>query len=1246
MRAYQSNWTRACALIALLALAAPTGAWALAPGAELPPAEFPAATSPHLSGTQPQALTMELTYADALDARGLASTIEVRLVASRDGDVPDIRVAFAVQDALRGGQAEQRADLRAGESATLAFSFLLATPGDHFVAVTATSSAEVEGAPVKAYRQGWVEVPAVVPGLAGAVGPATFRPDQPMPPDFPGGLEVVSDPLGTTPASFEGPEPGPATGVGIRHAQEGGDPYGESDGLLRPDPPPGGEGGADASTFKVKGCWNFLDGDGLWYRQRWATWELMDSDYGADDTLASGVTGANGCFESGSVSRYEYGSNPQDLYLVVYACNTAVCASTEWHSGFHQPRTTHVWSSEGEGYYNGAAVPVVWNVGERGAMVADYAARVFQYANNAWAWGVDFGGFTVGELEQIDVLLPSTLDCAPCLAKMGAYEPHLYMKVDGSADKNPDTTAHEYAHWTMDRMYGYNPGPGGPHSWCDPDQNRGLAWSEGYAHFYGARANFDLVNSVNTPVPGADGDTAYSTRNLENTSCGMNTSGWNEMRVAKTLWDLRDAPNDGFDWGLWGMKDIIGIVRGCTHDDLREFYDAAGCSWKQKGYSRCLFLRAAFNNEYDFNLRPLVEAVTAPSGGGWVSGQKSLQAAVDGTDGACDTTVSFYASLNDTCTTQDPLLDAVPIYQPGTWDTTDQDDGDSYYVCARANDTMEQDWGRTAAKFSVDNADPLLDVDLAGNLGNQGWYRSPVGVSLTCTDAHSGVAKKELNLDNQGYDPYTGGKLVFGQGFHTYGAICGDVAGNYAGEGDNFRVDSQDPGTILVASPPSGDDGWYLGTATLSLTCLDPVPGSGCAGSQWSTGFNFLQPYTGPIQVTANGVTTVNYRSTDVAGNVEDQHQHQVRIDKVAPTLDLDLSGTQGGNLWWHSVVYVTLSCQDGTSGVKPGSLKYRLNAGPLLAYTGAFGLTAQGETDVTATCADVAGNNANAYATVKIDSKKPVTTHALQGTPGSGSWYRSSVKVTLACDDDAPPGSGCAITRYTIDNGPTIIYSGPFTVAAQGMHTVRYYSQDDAANTEALKLVTFGVDTAGPQVDVAYEGGHGVGEWWRSDVDVVIGCLDAVSGPGPIQVSIGYGPFQFYTQPVNVATQGFTEVDAICYDQAGNIGSKVRPLYIDSALPTGGLLAEQKEDIAALSWSAQDVTSGVAVAVLVEQSFAGGPFSMVCGTWETGTGPIEGVCEVPLDDQGEYCWRLNVEDAAGNALVSAPQCITHITPG
>ncbi|MCL6431195.1 MAG: right-handed parallel beta-helix repeat-containing protein [Anaerolineae bacterium] len=82
-------------------------------------------------------------------------------------------------------------------------------------------------------------------------------------------------------------------------------------------------------------------------------------------------------------------------------------------------------------------------------------------------------------------------------------------------------------------------------------------------------------------------------------------------------------------------------------------------------------------------------------------------------------------------------------------------------------------------------------------------------------------------------------------------------------------TDTVPPVTTVSFAGTAGNNGWYLSDVQVTLTAEDNPGGSGVDSIAYSfDGVNWL-PYTAPFTVEKEGVTTLYYRATDKAGNVE-----------------------------------------------------------------------------------------------------------------------------------------------------------------------------------------------------------------------------------------------------------------------------------------------------------------------------------------------------------------------------------------
>ena len=139
----------------------------------------------------------------------------------------------------------------------------------------------------------------------------------------------------------------------------------------------------------------------------------------------------------------------------------------------------------------------------------------------------------------------------------------------------------------------------------------------------------------------------------------------------------------------------------------------------------------------------------------------------------------------------------------------------------------------------------------------------------------------------------TAGDGAAGDLFGSSVALAGDTAlvGAYAndiaaapdrGSAYVFVLDATAPLTTPSLDPPANAAGWNKRPVTVTLAATDA--GSGVAATAYRPAGGAWTPYTAPFMVSAQGVSTFEYGSTDVAGHAEATETLSVRLDSVRPT--------------------------------------------------------------------------------------------------------------------------------------------------------------------------------------------------------------------------------------------------------------------------------------------------------------------------------------------------------------------------
>ncbi|WP_274653676.1 OmpL47-type beta-barrel domain-containing protein [Paenibacillus humicola] len=136
-----------------------------------------------------------------------------------------------------------------------------------------------------------------------------------------------------------------------------------------------------------------------------------------------------------------------------------------------------------------------------------------------------------------------------------------------------------------------------------------------------------------------------------------------------------------------------------------------------------------------------------------------------------------------------------------------------------------------------------------------------------------------------------------------------------------LEFDHTKPVTTLALTGTAGSGGWYTSEVTAALTASDDS--SGVAKTEYRLGDSGdWTVYSEPIKLADDGLYTLQFRSTDQAGNVEDAKTSAVKVDKTAPAFKLFADGRelQAGDSISDDQP-VTFEVYDNLSGVVSGQI-------------------------------------------------------------------------------------------------------------------------------------------------------------------------------------------------------------------------------------------------------------------------------------------------------------------------------------
>lgn len=225
----------------------------------------------------------------------------------------------------------------------------------------------------------------------------------------------------------------------------------------------------------------------------------------------------------------------------------------------------------------------------------------------------------------------------------------------------------------------------------------------------------------------------------------------------------------------------------------------------------------------------------------------------------------------------------------------------------------------------------------------------------------------------------------------------------------SFLTDTTPPVTEHELSGTQGDAGWWVSDVGVELSATDDL--SGVDETLYRIDGGAWQSYAGSFVVSGDGTHSVDYYSTDVAGNEEAMESIEIKIDTLPPITSHELSGVEGNAGWWVSDVTVTLSAADDTNLTTEVSgvdlTKYRINGGEWTVYSAPFVIHEDGVHVVDFYSVDVTGNEEETNSIeIKVDQTPPeITTLAVAPEvlwPPNHELVE--VSITVAAEDTVDP--------------------------------------------------------------------------------------------------------------------------------------------------------------------------------------------------------------------------------------------------
>jgi len=476
----------------------------------------------------------------------------------------------------------------------------------------------------------------------------------------------------------------------------------------------------------------------------------------------------------------------------------------------------------------------------------------------------------------------------------------------------------------------------------------------------------------------------------------------------------------------------------------------------------------------------------------------------------------------------------------------------------------------TSFSLNIDTTAPASIPTVSGSPGSNGWYVSPVLLALNATDNLSGLAGLQYSVDGSSFNIYASTVVVGASGAHVFRYYAVDRAGNPEVEKlAEFKLDLEAPAVGAQASPQANTYGWnngavsvvFTGTDTLSgLAYCEPQKAIALEGSsQAVTGYcmdyagwsstaslvlnidtssprisytaipaaNSLGWNNGDISIKfaceddlsgvmscpaeislaaeGTGISTAA-KAVDYAGNFAQAAVSGLKIDRMPPASNIELSGSQR-NGWYSGPVTVTIASTDELSGVK--EILYVLDNSTPAVYSAPLVIAGDGEHTIKYYAADNA-DNLEGYksAGFRIDAAAPSVGYRQAPPQNAAGWNNTAVEIVFVGTDTMSGIEACSSATVTLEG--------------QGI-PVPGWCRDLAGNV-AYATATVNIDMTSPGLAASADPQPNAAGWNNSDVRINYACVDGLSG-------VSYCPSDVTLSGENadISTR------AVAFDHAGN---------------------------------------------------------------------------------------------------------------
>ncbi len=286
----------------------------------------------------------------------------------------------------------------------------------------------------------------------------------------------------------------------------------------------------------------------------------------------------------------------------------------------------------------------------------------------------------------------------------------------------------------------------------------------------------------------------------------------------------------------------------------------------------------------------------------------------------------------------------------------------------------------------------------------------------------------------------------------------------------------------------------------------------------------------GTFFLAGEGEHTLEWRSLDWAGNLEDINSMSQRVDDTPPATTLSIGDPKylvGGNVVTSSTPLTLLAVDGGITPVGLDQTDYRVDGANWKTYSSPFPLAGEGAHVLEYRSRDLLGNSEAVQSMQMVVDDTPPSTAIAIGEPKyltGGNFVTSSTPLTLSAADG---GVGSNSTFYRLWGGLWSSwrdYSTSFSLAGRdGTWYVEFLSFDYLGNSEAVQNETLILDDTPPVTTIS------------PSAPFNLTAADSGCGVNVTMYRIDGGSWAYYTVEFTI-TEGEHTIYYYSTDRLGNV--------------------------------------------------------------------------------------------------------------